>query len=116
MNVISLLLPKATVAYLYSDLTIRQGLEKFRRNGYTAVPVINREGRYQGCVGEGDFLWYLLDQDGNVYRDREKDLLERSLRQSFIPVIDDRGAFVGIVTRQNIIRKLTVLKTEAPIS
>jgi len=138
MNVISLLLPKATVAYLYSGLTIRQGLEKFRRNGYTAVPVINREGRYQGCVGEGDFLWYLLDQDGNVYRDREKDrlthivrpdfnpavridvtreeLLERSLRQSFIPVIDDRGAFVGIVTRQNIIRKLTVLKTEAPIS
>ena len=36
------------------------------------------------------------------------DLLERAMRQSFIPVVDDRGAFVGIVTRQNIIRRLTV--------
>ena len=40
------------------------------------------------------------------------ELLDRALQQSFIPVVDDRGAFVGIVTRQNIIRKLTVPKTE----
>ena len=35
------------------------------------------------------------------------ELVERAMRQSFIPVVDDRGAFVGIVTRQNIIRRLT---------
>ena len=34
------------------------------------------------------------------------------MRQSFIPVVDDRGAFVGIVTRQNIIRQLTMPKVE----
>ena len=33
MNVISLLTPKAQVAYLYDDYTIRQGLEKFRAKG-----------------------------------------------------------------------------------
>lgn len=43
-----------------------------------------------------------------------EELVERALRQSFIPVVDDRGAFVGIVTRQNIIKRLTVLNVEQP--
>ena len=134
MNVISLLTPKTNVAYLYEDFTIRQGLEKLRHYGYTAIPVLARDGSYAGTVSEGDFLWCLLDERDNSLRSQEKlplrhvlrpafnpavrvdvtleELLERALQQSFIPVVDDRGAFVGIVTRQNIIRKLTVLKTE----
>lgn len=134
VNVISLLTPKAGVAYLYEDFTIRQGLEKLRHYGYTAIPVLARDGQYVGTVSEGDFLWCLLDEENNSLRDKEKlplrhvlrpafnpavrvdvtleELLDRSLQQSFIPVVDDRGAFVGIVTRQNIIRKLTVLKTQ----
>ena len=134
MNVISLLTPKGSVAYLYEDFTIRQGLEKLRHYGYTAIPVLARDGRYVGTVSEGDFLWCLLDEEDNSLKTEEKlplrdvlrpsfnpavrvdvtlsELLERALQQSFIPVVDDRGAFVGIVTRQNIIRKLTVPKTE----
>lgn len=134
MNVISLLTPKTNVAYLYEDFTIRQGLEKLRHYGYTAIPVLARDGRYIGTVSEGDFLWCLLDEENNSLKSKEKlplrhvlrpafnpavrvdvtleELLERALQQSFIPVVDDRGAFVGIVTRQNIIRKLTVPKTE----
>ena len=65
MNVITLLTPKAQVAYLYDDFTIRQGLEKLRIHGYTAIPVLNREGIYIGSVSEGDFLWSLLDNDDN---------------------------------------------------
>ena len=134
MNVISLLTPKTNVAYLYEDFTIRQGLEKLRHYGYTAIPVLARDGQYVGTVSEGDFLWCLLDEKDNSLRAQEKlplrhvlrpafnpavrvdvtleELLERALRQSFIPVVDDRGSFVGIVTRQNIIRKLTVPKTD----
>ena len=130
MNVISLLTPKGSVAYLYEDFTIRQGLEKLRHYGYTAIPVLARDGRYIGTVSEGDFLWCLLDEENNSLKAKEKlplrdvlrpsfnpavrvdvtlgELLDRALQQSFIPVVDDRGAFVGIVTRQNIIRKLTV--------
>ena len=50
MNVISLVTPKAQVAYLYDDFTIRQGLEKLRAHGYTAIPVLSREGQYLGTV------------------------------------------------------------------
>ena len=115
MNVISLLTPKAQVAYLYDDFTVRQGLEKLRAHGYTAIPVLARDGSYVGTVSEGDFLWNLVDRQDNSLRSKEKqplksvmrksfnppvsvgvsmeELLERSMRQSFIPVVDDRGAF-----------------------
>ena len=136
MNVISLLTPKTNVAWLYEDWTIRQGLEKLRFHGYTAIPVLAKDGCYVGTVSEGDFLWCLLDQGSGDIQTQEKqplrrvirpgfnpavridvaleELVERALRQSFIPVVDDRGAFVGIVTRQNIIKRLTVLNVEQP--
>ena len=136
MNVISLLTPKTNVAWLYEDWTIRQGLEKLRFHGYTAIPVLAKDGSYVGTVSEGDFLWCLLDQGSGDIQTQEKqplrrvirpgfnpavridvaleELGERALRQSFIPVVDDRGAFVGIVTRQNIIKRLTVLNVEQP--
>ena len=134
MNVITLLTPKAQVAYLYDDFTIRQGLEKLRIHGYTAIPVLDRDGMYIGSVSEGDFLWSLLDNDDNSLRQQEKlplksiirggfhpavsvrvameELLEQAMQQSFIPVVDDRGAFIGIVTRQTIMRKLAVPNLE----
>ena len=134
MNVISLLTPKAKVAYLYDDFTIRQGLEKLRIHGYTAIPVLARDGRYVCTVSEGDFLWNILAEGDNSLRAQEKlplrrvlrpafnpavridvtleELLKRSMSQSFVPVVDDRGAFVGIVTRQNIIRRLTTPRVE----
>ena len=134
MNVITLLTPKAQVAYLYEDFTIRQGLEKLRVLGYTAIPVLSRDGTYRGSVSEGDFLWSLLDNEDNSLRAQEKlplksiirddfhpavsvrvtmeELLEQAMRQSFSPVVDDRGVFIGIVTRQTIMRKLALPNLE----
>ena len=138
MNVITLLTPKAQVEYLYDDFTVRQGLEKLRLQGYTAMPVLNRKGLYVGSVTEGDFLRAVLEQGGSSLRGLEKlplnsvirpgfhpavsvrvtlaELVEQAMGQSFIPVVDDRGAFVGIVTRQTILRKLIAphLETEEP--
>lgn len=135
MNVISLLTPKAQVAYLYDDYTVRQGLEKLRAHGYTAIPVLSRDGSYVGTVSEGDFLWSILDNRDNSLAAQEKrplrhvmrksfnpavsirvtmdELLDQAMRQSFIPVVDDRGAFVGIVTRQAIMRKLALPNLES---
>ncbi len=126
MNIISMIMPKMQVAYIYSDNTIRQGLEKFRAHGYTAIPVLTRDNQYYGTVTEGDFLRSLIDSGSNSMKDKEKmlisdiirpefnpcvhvnismkELFERSINQSFIPVVDDREFFVGIVTRQKIIR------------
>ena len=126
MNVIMLLKPKTTVQYIFEGNTLRQGLEKMRAHSYTAIPVISQDGKYVGAVSEGDFLYYILDQRNNSLKAKEKhlvrdimregfnpavridvtmdELLERAMRQNFVPVTDDFDTFIGIVTRQDIIR------------
>ncbi len=126
MNIIFLLKPKATVAFLYEDSTIRQGLEKLRARGYTAIPVIARDGRYVGTVSEGDFLWHLVDTGTGDLRSQEafglrsilrpgwnppveitatmEELLLRVMEQNFVPVVDARGVFMGIITRRDVIQ------------
>ena len=137
MNIASILIPKSMVTYLYDDFSLRQGLEKMRYHKRTAVPVVTRENQYVGTLSEGDFLWYLTDYMKNAeknhkivdFRDFEtislrellqKDknppvrintnytkLLECALAQNFIPVIDDRDSFIGIVTRNALIKQLS---------
>ena len=130
MNIAYFLLPKSQVAFLYDDFTFRQGLEKMHHHGYTAIPVINREGKYLGTVSEGDFLWRMLSDPDETrsYSMKEMEtldvkdilrensyppvritvtmdqLLDSAMRQNFIPVVDDFGSFIGIVTRKDIIR------------
>ena len=139
MNIAYFLLPKNRIAYLYDDFTFRQGLEKMRNRGYTAIPVITRDGRYAGTVSEGDFLWRLLSQEDTrrplsmkeLEDLRIRDILNRdayppvritvtmeelvnsAMQQNFIPVVDDLGNFTGIVTRKDIIRYFSEQKDAA---
>ncbi len=126
MNIISLLIPKENSAFIYDNYTVRQGLDDMKIHGYTAIPVLSKDGLYVGTVSEGDFLWNLLDNENadetenmliseiirpefnpsaNIYTTTDE-LLKRAVQQSFIPVTDDRGYFIGIVTRQKIILTL----------
>lgn len=128
MNILFFLKHKATVAYLYDDCSVRQGLEKMRVHGYTAIPVITHDGKYIGTVSEGDFLWYIVlkkTQEQNLKSLEEcyiKDILRNKrdkavkvsetmdnllnmvMEQNFVPVVDDRGVFIGIITRKDIIK------------
>ena len=125
MNILFFLKPKAEVAYLYEEFSMRQGLEKLERSGYTAIPVINRQGAYIGTITEGDFLWALKNKFSLDLRQAEEvplstvrrrmhcdpisidsnmeDLVSKAMNQNFVPVIDDKGIFIGIVTRKDII-------------
>ena len=136
MNFLMLLKPKDTVQYLHESNTLRQGIEKMRAHGYTAIPVISDDGTYVGTVSEGDFLYFILDQRDNSIKTKEQHhirdilrpnfnpavrinvsmdvLLERALNQNFVPVTDDYGVFIGIVTRQDIIRHF--IRTSKDIS
>ena len=50
MNVLFFLKPKGELAYIYDDCSLRQGLEKLERSGFTAIPMIDREGNVYGYV------------------------------------------------------------------
>ena len=43
-----------------------------------------------------------------------EELVERAMNQNFVPVVDDRNVFIGIITRKDIIKYLqsTALKKE----
>lgn len=125
MNILFYLVPKSEIMYLYDDYSLRQAMEKMEYHKYSAVPIINRAGNYVGTLTEGDILWELKDRKlsnlheaeeimlrhTNRKRDNEpvnvncniEDLVMTSMNQNFVPVIDDNGIFIGIVTRKSII-------------
>ncbi|MBE6130467.1 MAG: CBS domain-containing protein [Erysipelotrichaceae bacterium] len=125
MNILFFLKPKATVTVLTTDCTLRQALEIMDKSGYTAVPLIDEDGKYVGTISEGDFLWFFKSLGIFNIKDAEKvsikainrrrdnlpiridedmsNLINMSKTENFIPVVDDRDVFIGIVTRQDII-------------
>ena len=125
-NILFFLTPKAMCAFLYDDYTMRQALEKMESSGFAALPILNRRGEYRGTLTEGDLLWgiknmcYMDIRQAEAHRimeiSRRKDnvpvrvttsmheLVERASSQNFVPVVDDKDAFIGIVTRRAIIK------------
>lgn len=125
-NILFFLTPKAMCSYLYDDYSLRQALEKMEAAGYAALPILTRRGEYRGTLTEGDLLWGLKNMCCMDIRQAESrrimeisrrkdnipvrvttsmhDLVERSSSQNFVPVVDDKGAFIGIVTRRSIIK------------
>lgn len=125
-SILFFLTPKAMCVYLYDDYTIRQALEKMESAGYTAIPILNRRGEYRGTLTEGDLLWAMKNMCYMDMRQAEArrimeisrrkdnlpvrvtasmhDLIQRASQQNFIPVVDDYGAFIGIITRKAIIK------------
>ena len=120
MNVAFFIKPKSKIIYIYEDNTLRQGLEKMRYHGYSAVPVLTREGKYAGSVKEGDFLWAIYGQEDPKFDEKVKvreimrkrdpvyitagmdDLLLKVMDQNYVSVVDDSDSFIGIVTRRDI--------------
>ena len=58
MNIAKIMVPKALTVCLRTDSTIRKGVDVMRRHGYTAIPVLDPEGKFIGCVNDRDFLRY----------------------------------------------------------
>lgn len=133
MNILYFLTPKAEVEAVEYDSSVRQGLEKMKYHGYAAIPVIDEEGRYKGTVTEGDFLWALYNDAKPDLKRLEKtylkniirrdyvavnasasvdEILSRAYSQNFVPVVDDRNVFIGIIKRKDIIRYLAGVETE----
>ena len=129
MNILFFLTPKVDVAYVYSSDTIGEAIEKMLKYRFTTVPVLNElTGRYEGTLANDDLLRELYRNPSltmaaaadrplnSVSRRRDytavradadmEDLLKSAVTQNFVPVVDDTGAFIGIITRREVIRYL----------
>ncbi len=129
MNIARIMIPKIYTAFLCENNTVRQGLEKFSRYGYTAVPVIDENGVYYGTVTEGDFLRHIMKIQSTEMKDHEQykirdiirkdfcpsllieadrtEVIEAVKNQNFVPIVDGRGVFCGIITRKGVIEDIS---------
>lgn len=126
MNILFFLTPKAMCAYVDAGSTLRQAMERMENSGYAALPVLESDGSYAGVLTEGDLLWALKNicvmdlRQAEEHSIREiaprrvihpvkvdtriEDLVSVAAEQNFVPVIDDKNDFIGIVTRSRILR------------
>ena len=125
MNILFFLTPKEEVAHIMESDNLRQVLETMEQYGFTALPMLNMQGKYIGTITEGDLLWYLMEQgfpaveeledvsitvvhrhrDNKAVNVHEKmeGLIEKVTNQNFVPVVDDDKIFIGIVTRKDVL-------------
>ena len=129
MNILFFLTPKVNVGFVYSSDTVSEAAEKMLKYRFTTVPVINEvTGRYEGTLANDDLLRELYNNPSltpaeagsklrkSVTRRRDygavkadadiEDLLDSVTIQNFVPVVDDTDAFIGIITRRDVMRYL----------
>ena len=128
MNIMRFVVPKSLVEHVTVDSTVRQAFEKMRFHRYVAIPVIDSEGKYMGTLHNDDIFAYFLDSGSFDTRSAERDrvgdlidrhyappvyhdasmeeLIERVCEHNFVPVVDDRDCFVGIILRRDILNFL----------
>ena len=126
MNILFFLTPKNDVAFIYSDANLREAIDLMEAHGYSALPILTKQGRYAGTLTEGDLLWASKDlcrmdlkqtEEHGIMEIKHRrdnapvavttdieDLLTKAVDQNFVPVIDDKGSFIGIITRRAIMR------------
>ncbi len=134
INIAQIMLPKISTVHICESDTVRQGMEVFLRYGYTAIPVVSKDGKYLGSVTEGDFWRHMCrigttdKKEQETYRIRDifrpdfceplpietdvQSVIDVALKQNFIPIVDGRGYLCGIVTRQILIKYLAKIAME----
>ena len=125
MNIAFFLTPKNEVVCENSEATMRQVMERMEHHGYTAIPLIDKAGRYVGTLTEGDLLWKLKNTPDLNFKNTEsvkvseiprrvkhkcvpinadiESLINLAVNQHFVPVVDDDRIFIGIIKRSDII-------------
>lgn len=136
MNILFFLKPKSEIAFIHKEDTLRQAIEKMEYHKYSSIPMIDKDGKYVGSITEGDLLWGIKNKYNLNLKEAElipiteidrrtdyravninaaiEDLVEKAMDQNFVPVVDDQGNFIGIITRKDIIgycyNKMTKIK------
>ncbi len=129
MNVAYFLTPKNEVAWVPANATVAETLELMQGCGHATLPVLRHDGTYLGTVSEAALLTSVLRAEVRheaapsdvpidclptdvairhttpaLGIDASMDsVLQRIVDHGFLPFVDDRGAFIGIVRRRDVV-------------
>ena len=134
MNLFNFFTPKDETFYLQSNSTVRQALEKFDAHKFSVVSLVDENGKFVGTISQGDILRFIKNvfnfdiskaesikiTEVEKYRPYKAINVESSideaivlaLDQNFVPIIDDRGIYIGILKRKTILEYLLVKKID----
>lgn len=126
MNILACLTPKSDVDYVTDEATLFKVLQTMGNRNFSAIPIINKKGRYIGTITAGDILGCIKENFNlsvkdsakfpvrNVRRTRDykaigahstmEEILDVAVDQNFVPVVDDDDNFIGILTRKEIMK------------
>lgn len=129
MEISAFLLPKDQVAFITTSISMFEAMEQLEQHYYSAIPIIDHEGKYVGTLAEGDLLWKLKNTAGLSFENMREvkvsdiqrhvhnesveinaqmeDMLTLAADQNFVPVVDNTGVFLGIIRRKDIIEYYT---------
>lgn len=124
MNIAFFLTPKVDVIYEKTSSTMRQALERMEHHRYSAIPILDDNGKYFGTLTQGDLLFKLKYMPTLNFNDTKniniselelnknikpvhincniEDLITVAIEQNFVPVVDDSSSFIGIIKRSAI--------------
>jgi len=128
MNILRFVIPKSLVEHITLESTVRQALEKMAYHRYTAITVLDSEGKYAGTVRTDDIFGFFI-KEGSFDKTAAEDypiscimkqgypkpirhdttmsvLIENVKEHNFVPVVDDRDCFIGIILRRDILNFL----------
>ncbi len=127
INILRFVIPKSLVEFIDTESTVRQAIEKMLYHRYTAIPVLDVEGKYVGVLRNDDVLSYFLNSKNASIYDAEEhpvtefmdtsakpllhstsmnELVDGVKEHNFLPVVDDRGCFIGIILRRDVLNYL----------
>ena len=127
-SILRFMIPKSLVEYITVDSTVRQALEKMNFHRYTAIPVLDKEGKYVDTLRNDDLFTFFM-KSGSFDKEKAEevsvtailgksyqrpllhsakmtDLIESVKEHNFVPIVDDRGCFIGIILRREVLNHL----------
>ena len=133
-NIIRFLTLKSETFFVDTSFTIRQFMEKADFHKFTVVPILDKDGIFVGTVSEGDVLRYIKNAENFDVKQAEgtyimdiaryrsyvsakvdadiDDIFRLLTAQNFVPLVDDRGAFIGIIKRRSVMEYFFELAKE----
>ncbi|SFI90366.1 CBS domain-containing protein [Thermoflavimicrobium dichotomicum] len=124
------IIPKEQVVVVDPDWSLERALLVLTRKGTTSVPVINQEDEVEGIISKTDILDFLLtkSRSGEIdFSQLRKHKVREAMNQthggilansifsfafevlvnrSYIPIIDVKNKFIGILTRKVMMEKV----------
>ncbi|MBA4544461.1 MULTISPECIES: CBS domain-containing protein [Thermoactinomyces] len=118
------IIPKEKVVVVDPDWSLERALLVLTRKATNSVPVINQKGQIDGIISKTDILDFLLKMEkkdtidfSRLGKHKVKDAMDKNhsgilansifsfafevlVNRSYIPIIDLKGQFVGILTRK----------------